>query len=203
MYAHSGDAKAALDQYKILKAQGKGRPAELAEKLFSQIYQKQDPVADSDNFVDAETVPKAESQTSLEETTGWLTDKLDGLSSYASDGSRDRIEHLSFSRCNVDLTTSFEQGSVKILERYSPFLNLAEKASAEPNKYGNWMISLYFNRNIYQFKETHSGGRIQKDEEKMNRIVIFTADEDLAKRSAKAFNRLIKLCGGGAQKEPF
>ena len=38
MYAHSGDSKAALDQYKILKAQGNGRSAELAEKLFNQIY---------------------------------------------------------------------------------------------------------------------------------------------------------------------
>ena len=38
MYAHSGNMKAALEQYKILKAQGKGRPADLAEELFNQIY---------------------------------------------------------------------------------------------------------------------------------------------------------------------
>ena len=38
LYMHSSDTKAALEQYKILRAQGKGKPAELAEKLFSHIY---------------------------------------------------------------------------------------------------------------------------------------------------------------------
>ncbi|MGH9970258.1 MAG: tetratricopeptide repeat protein [Pyrinomonadaceae bacterium] len=38
MYVRSDDTKGALEQYKILKAQGKGTPAELAEKLFSEIY---------------------------------------------------------------------------------------------------------------------------------------------------------------------
>jgi tetratricopeptide (TPR) repeat protein len=38
MYAYSGDTKAALDQYKILKAQGKGTPAEFAGELFSELY---------------------------------------------------------------------------------------------------------------------------------------------------------------------
>jgi hypothetical protein len=38
LFVHSNDTKAALEEYKVLKAQGKGKPAELAEELFNAIY---------------------------------------------------------------------------------------------------------------------------------------------------------------------
>jgi hypothetical protein len=54
------------------------------------------------------------------------------------------------------------------------------------------------------YDESYIRGKLElKEENKTKVIVLFTGEQDLAVRSAKAFNRLIRLCGGGPNKEPF
>ncbi len=92
----------------------------------------------------------------------------------------------------------------KFVEKYAPSLNLAERAEAGQNKDGDWGVWLHFNSTIYQYDESYIRGKLElKEENKTKVIVLFTGEQDLAKRSAKAFNLLIQLCGGGPNKEPF
>lgn len=103
----------------------------------------------------------------------------------------------------MDLTLTGEINSTRIVNKYSPSLELVQSASSGRNKDGDWAVWLSFTKGIYQFNEVYAQGRlVQKDEEKTNSVAIFTGDEELANRAASAFNHLIKLCGGG-RKEPF
>jgi hypothetical protein len=125
----------------------------------------------------------------------------------SSDGYKVKIERLDFQNsggCNMDLMVSGETDSTRIVRKYSPVLELAQSASAGRNRDGDWAVWISFSRAIYQYHELYDRGRlIKKEEQKTNTVALFTGDEELANRAATAFNHLIKLCGGGKNKEPF
>jgi len=155
------------------------------------------------------TRPKTEkSEPTLEETSSWLKDKLEGLSANLSDGWRARVEQFNveggISYCSINLTVSGEKEGTKIISKYAPSLSLAEKSFAAQNTAGDWAAWISFSKNIFEFSETYDAGRfIHRREERKSKLAVFTGDEELATRMANAFDHLIKLCGGGPRKEPF
>lgn len=147
--------------------------------------------------------PSPEPQPSLEETISWLKDKLEG-SERASGDLIFEIPYLDITisqagppphACTMYMTRRVSSVHVSSVEIYEVILSQASEAQTGRNKSGESGVWLYFPRGVFY--------REGRETKKTDAITLFTRDEDLAERVAKAFNHVIKLCGGGPKKEPF
>lgn len=154
--------------------------------------------------------PDTDSQPSLEETISWLKDKLEGSTNSVED-LHVQIDRLSVSvsqlekppalpLCQMDLSLKYnlEGDPYAPVDVYSVFLILAERAEAGQAE-GHFGVWLFFRRS-FAYEERRGADRQEK---KSDFIRLLVRDEDLAERVSKAFDHVIKLCGGGPRKEPF
>lgn len=158
-------------------------------------------------------ISKDTSKPSLEETTNWLTDKIEGTTdsySYFNPGVKKRltvkssVEKMSFSECIMDFEVKVENLFIDYY-KYSVNLKLLKEVEANINLYNQNGIWLSFSKNI-EFEEStfdlDDGKLVWKGKKRTNEIVFIINNQDLAKKTEKAFSRAIELCKENV-KEPF
>jgi len=139
------------------------------------------------------------------ETRAWLTQNLAGARTDYRDGFRHRIENLTFSGCDITVSTSMEKGSVKLVVNHFTSMTLAENAAARKAKSGEFLVTLYFGSNITEYQQGYIDGHLvgRYYEEKTVRVIpLVVPNEDVAVRASQELNRLIKICDGSAARRP-
>jgi S1-C subfamily serine protease len=138
---------------------------------------------------------------SLQETTSWLTEKVEGTELNYGTGLISKYELLQFSQCRMSFAETLKSGGLVMLNNTQPDLKFLTNVEVTKNTSGNWGIWLEFGRNFDLTQETF--GHLGKREySKIDKITIFQSDYEKAKRVGSAFIRLLELCGEET-KEPF
>lgn len=143
------------------------------------------------------------------ETQDWIKEKLQGLSYTTEDSKGGYVKHtfkVSFTDCKMSMTEVLDTylAGVSVLVTFVteiPVKDLA-KLSFSNNEYG---VTLFFRtKTSDNIKETVIElNKTTFVSEKEYRFSKIANNDNLPERLTKAFNNLVKLCGGQVTKEVF
>lgn len=145
------------------------------------------------------TGERTESGPSLSETAEWLTDRIQGTSSFTSNQTT-QYKTLQFSGCSM-LLVELVSGEVRLQYLYQPSLRNLRTVEVTKNTAGNWGVWLEFVRNFDVTIES-LGPYGNRETVKDDKLTFFFDTYEKARRAGTAFARVLELCGEES-KEPF
>ncbi len=146
---------------------------------------------------------------SKNETQDWIKEKLQGLSYTAEDSKGGYVKHtyrVSFNDCKMDLTEVLDTyiSGVSVLVTFITEIPIKDLAKLNFTNTDNGVTFFFRTKTSDNIKETvvelNKTTFISEKEYRFNKSA---QNDNLPTRLTKAFNNLVKLCGGQVTKEVF